>query len=156
MAERNDGGAAQFVIAGGLGQGGHDAIKVLPRPLVEVKGGVEVGHHPELGEAETRERVAHGGMLEDALLDHVVVGHHETAHERAVFRNPQVGARLAVGHGPLPDGGSQGRGEHGEKHHGGEERFHHVDEGATRSRGLRGRPSAGRGRRVRRDCSRRF
>jgi hypothetical protein len=46
-------------------------------------------------------------MLEDALLDHVVVGHDEAAHARAVLGDPKIGARLAVGNGLLPDGGAQ-------------------------------------------------
>ncbi|MDF3056588.1 MAG: hypothetical protein K0R17_803 [Rariglobus sp.] len=104
VAEGHDGGVSEFVIAGAGGEIGDDAFEVFTGAVVEIERGVEVGHDPELGEAEPGECAAQGRVFEDALLDHVVAGDDDASHAQAIRWNPQVGTRLAVGGGPLPFG----------------------------------------------------
>ena len=138
VAERNDRSGRELGVSGGGGEAGHDSVEVLAGAGVEIEGGVEVGHDPELGEAQSSERPAHGRVLEDALLDHVVAGDDHAAHAFAVFRNPEVGARVAIGRGPLPDLGAQ-RAEPGGAEHEGEQ----AQDKTLRRQGHEGGPKTG-------------
>ena len=68
-----------------------------PAPSSKRKSAVERRRHPHLGEADLRQHLPHRGMLEDALLEHVVLADDDAADPFAVRRDPEERPRVAAG-----------------------------------------------------------